>query len=55
MGTGEIGESVGNGLSVQMKMKDVPPFEVNAEMFRLLHSELAAAREQMKMKMSALE
>ena len=48
--TGKIsgdGGSDGSGISVQMKMGGAPAFEVNAEMFRLFHSELAAAKEQM--------
>lgn len=37
----------GGDVSVQMKMGTAPAFEVSSDMFRLLHSELAAAQEQM--------
>jgi hypothetical protein len=49
--TGKVAGTHGgsdSGVSVQMKVGGAPAFEVNAEMFRLLHSELAAAKEQMR-------
>mgnify|MGYP003338377303 CR=1 FL=1 len=46
--TGKVGAgNDGGGISVQLKIGSTPAFEVDHEMFKLLHSELAAAKEQM--------